>query len=109
MNVDEASVRTNGSGAAAILAAGVGSFVFALLALAGDKSAAVKSSLVFYKPTGALSGVSDVAILIWIVVWVGLELMWRRKTVRLGAVCGWSFAMLVLGFLLTFPPVVDLL
>jgi hypothetical protein len=33
----------NGSGAAAILAAGFGSFILAVLALAGDKSALIKS------------------------------------------------------------------
>jgi hypothetical protein len=38
--------------AAAIFAAGVGTFTLAILACAGDKSAAVKSSLIFYKPTG---------------------------------------------------------
>ena len=107
MSVD--TIRTNGSGAAAILAAGVGSFVLAVLAFAGDKSAAVKSSMIFYKPTGALSGVTDVSLAVWLLVWVALEMLWRRKTVSLGTVCGWSFALLVLGFLLTFPPIVDLL
>ena len=37
------AVRTNGSGAAAILAAAVGSFALAVLSFAGDKSAAFKS------------------------------------------------------------------
>jgi hypothetical protein len=40
-----ASARTNGSGAAAILAAAIGSFALAVLACAGDKSAAVKACL----------------------------------------------------------------
>ncbi len=42
-----APALTNGSGAAAILAAGIGSFALAVLACAGDKSAAVKNSLDF--------------------------------------------------------------
>ena len=49
---------TNGSGAAAILAAGIGCFALAVLACAGDKLADVKNSLIFYKPTGPLSGVT---------------------------------------------------
>jgi hypothetical protein len=61
-----ASPLTNGSGAAAILAAGVGSFTLAVLACAGDKLATVKNSLVFYKRTGPLSGVTTVAILVWL-------------------------------------------
>ena len=34
---------TNGSGAAAILSAGIGTFALAVLAIAGDKSALLKS------------------------------------------------------------------
>jgi hypothetical protein len=101
--------RTNGSGAAAVLAAAIGSFALAVLALAGDKSAAVKSSLIFYKPTGPLSGVTDVALLIWLVVWVVLEMRWSKKSVAFGRVRVAAFVLLGLAFLLTFPPVVDLL
>jgi len=98
----------NGPGAAAILAAGVGSFALALLALAADKSAPLKSALVFWKPTGALSGVSTVAIVLWLLVWAILDLRWRRKTVALARTNSLAFVLLVLSFLLTFPPVVDL-
>jgi len=98
---------TNGSGAAAILAAGVGSFALAVLAIAGDKSALVKTWLVFYKPTGALSGVTTLALVVWILTWGILELRWRKKTV---AARTSLIALVLLGFslLLTFPPIVDL-
>ena len=100
--------RTNGAGAAAILSAGIGSLALAVLAVAADKSAAIKSALVFYKPTGALSGVTTVAILIWLVVWGALEMRWGKKTVALRLVSGFALGMLVLSILLTFPPIVDL-
>lgn len=100
--------RTNGSGAAAILSAAVGSFALAILAVAGDKSAAVKNCLIFYKPTGPLSGVTDTAILIWLVLWVVLELRWSKKSVALVPICVASFVLLGLSFLLTFPPIVDI-
>ena len=100
---------TNGSGAAAILAAGVGSFALAILAVAGDKSAAVKSSLAFYKPTGPLSGVTTTAILIWLVTWLLLHWSWRRKTVAMGRINIVALVLLGLSLLLTFPPIVDLL
>ena len=48
----------NGPAAAAILAAGIGCFMVALFALLGDKIAAFKSMMIFYKPTGPLSGVT---------------------------------------------------
>jgi len=99
---------TNGSGAAAILAAAIGSFALAALAVAGDKLALIKGSLVFYKPTGPLSGVTTSAILIWLFTWAILEWRWGRKTVTLGRINIVAFVLLGLGFLLTFPPVAGL-
>lgn len=99
----------NGSGAAAVLAAGIGSFALAVLACAGDKSAGIKNSLVFYKPTGALSGVSTLAIVLWLVSWGILEWRWRNRTVAAGRISAIALALLGLSLLLTFPPIVDLL
>jgi hypothetical protein len=103
-----APALTNGSGAAAILAAGIGSFALAVLACAGDKSAAIKNSLVFYKPTGPLSGVTTAAILIWLFTWGILEWRWRNRTVAVWRINAVAFALLGLSLLLTFPPVDDL-
>ena len=99
---------TNGSGAAAILAAGIGTLALAVLACAGDKSAAVKSILIFHKPTGPLSGVTTAAILIWLFTWGILEWRWRNRTVAAGRITAVALAMLGLSLLLTFPPVIDL-
>jgi hypothetical protein len=99
---------TNGSGAAAILAAGIGSFALAVLACAGDKLAAVKNSLIFYKLTGPLSGVTTTAILIWITTWGILEWRWRNRSVGVGRISIIALALLGLSLVLTFPPVVDL-
>jgi hypothetical protein len=103
-----APALTNGSGSAAILAAGIGSFALAVLACAGDKLAVVKDGLVFYKPTGPLSGVTTVAILVWFFFWGILEWRWRNRTVAAGRINAVAFALLALSLLLTFPPVVDL-
>jgi hypothetical protein len=103
-----APALTNGSGAAAILAAGIGSFALAVLACAGDKLAAVKNSLIFYKPTGPLSGVTTTAILIWIATWGILEWRWRNRSVGVGLISVIALALLGLSLVLTFPPVVDL-
>jgi len=100
---------TNGSGAAAILAAGVGAFALAVLASAGDKSALVRSSLIFYKPTGPLSGVTTASILIWLLTWGILEWRWRDKTVSAKRLIATALILLGLSFLLTFPPIADLL
>jgi hypothetical protein len=100
---------TNGSGAAAILSAGIGSFALSVLACAGDKVAAAKVSLIFYKPTGPLSGVTTTAILIWLAAWGILEWRWRNRTVGAGRISVVALTLLGLSLLLTFPPVVDLL
>ena len=99
---------TNGSGAAAILAAGVGAMALGVMAVAGDKSGAVKSAMIFYRPTGPLSGVTTVAILIWLGCWGLLEWRWRKKSVALGRVCLVALVLLGVGVLLTFPVVGDL-
>jgi hypothetical protein len=101
-------VLTNDSGAAAILSAGIGFIVLAVLAIAGDKSGTIKSSLIFYKPTGPLSGVTTTAILIWFFTWGLLEWRWRKKTVALRRIAAISLALLGLSLLLTFPPIGDL-
>jgi hypothetical protein len=104
----ETPPRTNGSGAAAILSAGIGCFVLAVMAILADKSALTKSGLVFLKATGPLSGVTTVAILVWLVTWGILEWTWRQKTVPVGPTNGIALALLVLSLILTFPPVSDL-
>ncbi|MGA3045221.1 MAG: hypothetical protein ABSD67_01250 [Terracidiphilus sp.] len=103
-----ASALTNGSGAAAILAGGIGSFALAVLACAGDKLAAIKNSLIFYRPTGPLSGATTSAILIWLATWGILEWRWRNRSVVLGRISIIALALLGLSLVLTFPPVVDL-
>lgn len=99
----------NGSGAAAILAAGIGSFTLALLAIAGDKSSTIKAALNLYKPTGPLSGVTTLAIIIWLITWAILEWRWRKKSVATTPVITTSLTLLTLSLLLTFPPIADLL
>ena len=75
----------NGGGAAAVLAAGIGSFMVAVFAILADKSAAIKSVMIFYKPTGPLSGVTTCAIVVWLIAWFILHgagriawLLWGR-------------------------------
>jgi hypothetical protein len=113
MSASRASAATNirdfpnGSGAAAVLAAGIGAFLSALFALLADKLAAVKSLMVFYKPTGPLSGVTTCAILLWLIAWLVLDRRWRPRTVAMGRVRAAAIILLVLGVLLTFPPIAD--
>ena len=102
------AVIPNGSGAAAILSAGIGSFMVAFFAIAADKFAPIKSHMIFYKPTGPLSGVTTLAIVVWLIVWAILELRWRKRSVSLTRINAVALVLLGLSLLLTFPPVADL-
>ena len=99
----------NGPGSAAILAAGVGCAAMGILALAGDASAAIGKALNFYNPVGTLSGVSTLAIIVWLGSWFVLDRLWSSRSVALGKVTTAAFALLIVGLLLTFPPFMDLL
>jgi hypothetical protein len=98
----------NGSGSAAILAAGIGAFVLPLFAVAADKVPSIRQLMVFYKPTGPLSGVTTSAILVWLVVWAILNARWRGRNVAVARVNAVAFILLGLSLLLTFPPFADL-
>jgi hypothetical protein len=99
----------NGPGAAAILAAGIGSLALGVFALAGDASTAINHFFSFYTPSGALSGVTTTAVIVWLFAWFVLARRWSTETVALTKVNVAAFVMLALGLLLTFPPLMDLL
>jgi hypothetical protein len=99
----------SGPAAAAILAAGIGWATLGILDLVGHIFETVKNFLVFYNPSGPLSGATTMAIVIWLASWFVLNLRWRTKNVAFGTVSVAAFAALALGLLLTFPPFVDLL
>lgn len=106
--LSSASPRTNGAASAAILASGFGCFAFAVLAILGDKSPSIHRGLIFYQPTGVLSGVSTVSILLWLLIWLILHWLWRNKTVADGRICTGALVLLAAALLLTFPPIADL-
>lgn len=108
-DVQPEAVPENGSGAAAVLAAGIGAFALSVLAVAADRFAAMQHAMAFYSPTGPLSGVSTSAISIWLIAWAALERRWRNRAIALRPVCISAFVLLALSLLLTFPPVGDLL
>lgn len=108
VRMDEDAIP-NGAGAAAILAAGIGCGAVGILAFAGDASDAIGKLLNFYNPTGTLSGVTTVAIVVWVVAWFILDRLWSGRTVSATGVNVLAFVGLIIGFLLTFPPFMDLL
>jgi len=106
---DAAANPANGPAAAALLSCGVGCFALGVLAVAADGSPRLSSALNFYKPTGALSGVTTAAITVWLVCWAVLAARWKGKRVAFARISIVGFVFLAVGLLLTFPPFGDLL
>jgi hypothetical protein len=99
----------NGAGAAAILAAGIGCATLGVLALLGDAFSGIKNFLNFYHPTGPLSGVTILTIVVWLAAWFVLDQKWDGRDVALTRISAVAFVLLAVGLFLTFPPGMDLL
>lgn len=99
----------NGPAAAAILSAAIGCFALGLTTLAADKSKGINKLMIFYTPSGALTGETTIAIFIWLAAWLTLARMWRNSTRALSSINIASFVLLFCGLLLTFPPFIDAL
>ena len=97
----------NGAGAAALLAAGIGSLALGVFALAGDAWATAHKAFNIWTPSGPLSGVTTAAVLVWLASWLALNRRWRGRQVNLRRASLAAFVMLGAGLLLTFPPVMD--
>ena len=52
---------------------------------------------------------TTVAIVVWLVAWFALNRKWHMQTVSMAKISVAAFALLAVGFLLTFPPFMDLL
>jgi hypothetical protein len=98
----------NGPIAAAVLSCAIGCFLLGVLAVAADGSKHLANALNFYHPTGPLSGVTTIAIALWLFCWAVLAARWRNKTLAFAKVSAFAFVFLALGLLLTFPPFGDL-
>jgi hypothetical protein len=110
MNTTAATTTSlpNGAGAAAILAAGIGSFALGFLDVVADKIPSIKTWMNFYNPTGPLSGVTTCVLIVWLAAWAILQLRWRGREMRFAPIRVIALALLALGILLTFPPFADL-
>lgn len=103
------SVPPTGAAAAAVLAASVGCAVLGICALTADAFPAIGRALNLWPPTGPLSGVTDTAIAVWLVVWLVLSRRWAKREIPLRPVSWVAVLLFIVALLLTFPPFMDLL
>lgn len=95
----------NGPAAAAILAGGIGTAWYGLLVILAESVKNIGNLLNFYKPSGPLSGKTTVGVLGFLLIWAVLHNLWKRKDVEIEKVWTVSLALIVIGLVLTFPPV----
>jgi len=107
----DAVTKPNGPAAAAVLAAGIGSFVLGLFVTLNEMSTGIHDFLDFSKNYGIGSGVGPLsgkvilAVSAYLVSWLVLAMMWRGKEVNFRGVFVLTLVLLALGFALTFPPI----
>lgn len=97
---------SNGAAAAALLAAGIGSFALALLTVLGRYAGFVPPDL--YPPVGSLTGKVGLALLAWLVAWAALQARWGRGGRRINLEKAFRATLLLtaLGLLGTLLPFV---
>ncbi len=100
--------KLTGPGAAAMVAAGIGTLVIGLATSLAEASAGLGKALAWYGPTGPLSGKTGAGVIAWLLAWIVLHAAWKNKNVELGRAFRWTLALVALGFLLTFPPVFEI-
>jgi hypothetical protein len=106
--------KPNGPVAAVFLAAGIGSFVMGLTVVLNEMNADISNFFKFDanfglgSGVGPLSGKATLAILAFLISWVVLHLVLRRKEVNFGTFLAISLVLVAGGFLLTFPPVFEI-
>lgn len=108
MTNQAATRKPTGVGAAVLVAAGLGTFVIGLMTSLAELSEGLKNALNWYNPAGPLSGKTGTGVIVWLVAWIILHTAWKNKDVNLNRVFGWAMALIIVGFLLTFPPVFEL-
>jgi hypothetical protein len=92
----------NGAALAALLAAGIGALSVGLFVILNEAAAYAAPSL--YGPAGGVSGRTTFATGVWLLSWWFLHRAWRGRQLKARGVYLATAAMILLGLLLTFPP-----
>lgn len=99
--------KPTGAAAAAVLAAGIGCFALGLLTVLAAANDRLSEALDWYHRVGPLSGKTTGAVLCWLAAWGVLHLLLRRRAADLGPITVATFILIALGWIGTFPPVID--
>jgi hypothetical protein len=90
---------------ASMIASGIGALVLGIAIVLSEVNASIKTFLTWNSGVGPLSGKTGVSVLAFVVSWIILHYAFQRKAISLTASFVVTVVLLVLGLLLTFPPV----
>ncbi|MBI1802370.1 MAG: hypothetical protein HY259_10340 [Chloroflexi bacterium] len=101
--------KPTGEAAAAILAAGIGSFGYGLTVTLTEAIPNLKTFMGgFNAGVGPLAGKTGTGMVIWLAAWVVLHFMWKDKDVKFDPIFIWTLILIIGGLLGTFPIFYDL-
>jgi hypothetical protein len=102
MNRDEVTT-TNGAALAAYLGAGIGAFAMGLFVVLNE--AGIFAAPALYGPAGGVTGRTAFAVVTWLIAWAVLHQRWKNREVAAGRIHALTLSLILLGIVLTFPPV----
>lgn len=95
---------------AAFIASGIGATALGLMIVLTEMKAGagLKTALTWTTPVGPLSGKTGVAVLAFVISWVVLHFTFKKRAVTLTTSFIIAVILIVIGLVLSFPPVFDL-
>lgn len=96
------TLPANGAALAAFLSAGLGAFGMGLVVILDQVGLFAAPTL--YGPAGGVSSRTTLAAVAWLVAWAILHRRWRDRRLEPRRVFAATLTLVVLGLLLTFPP-----
>jgi hypothetical protein len=98
---------STGVAAATFIAGGIGALALGLMTTGAVISEGLSNFLNWWNPAGPLSGKTGISILAWLISWAILNNLWKDKESNLAKAFTVTLILIVLGFILTFPPVFE--
>ena len=102
-----ATHQRDGAALAAILSAGLGCAAIGLMVVLAEAIPPIKEMLNWWSPAGPLTGKTGVGVIVWIVSWIFLHQIWRRREIAFRKIWLLALLLIVVGWIGTFPPVFE--
>lgn len=101
----QTSAAPTGPAAAAMISSSIGIFFIGFFTTAAGIIPGLGSFLNWWNPAGNLTGKTGLSIIIWLISWAVMNNKWKNENYDLGKAFNITVALIVLGLLLTFPPI----